>query len=94
MPRDQVRHTDPQCRGHVLADPPPLLTTQNMLTPWYYSLATAEMYVLTANLVRRVRMRLAEGTTVDCVLPAKDHTVVIPRNTSGIKATVLGINTV
>ncbi|KAH8749943.1 cytochrome P450 [Diaporthe sp. PMI_573] len=58
------------------------------------NLATAEMYILTANLVRRVNMRLSEGTTVDCILPERDHTIVIPRDTSGIKATVLGINTV
>lgn len=56
-------------------------------------MATAEMYILTANLVRRVKMKLSEGTTVDCVLPAKDHTVVVPKNTSGIKVNVLGINT-
>lgn len=65
-----------------------------MLTPLNHSLATAEIYVLTANLVRRVNMRLSEDTTIDCVLPAKDHTVVVPRNTSGIKVNVLGINTV
>lgn len=65
-----------------------------MLTPCNYSMAMAEIYILTANLVRRVNMRLSEGTTVDCVLPAKDHTVVIPRNTSGIKVAVLGTNTV
>ncbi|KAI7788162.1 hypothetical protein LA080_012227 [Diaporthe eres] len=57
-------------------------------------MATAEMYILTANLVRRVKMKLSEDTTIDCVLPAKDHTVVVPRNTSGIKVSVLGINTV
>lgn len=57
------------------------------------SMATAEMYMLTANLVRRVQMKLHEDTNVDCVLPAKDHTIVVPKNTSGIKAYVLGINT-
>ncbi|KAK3936258.1 cytochrome P450 [Diplogelasinospora grovesii] len=57
------------------------------------NMATAEMYMLTANLVRRVQMKLHEDTNIDCVLPAKDHTIVVPKNTSGIKAYVLGINT-
>lgn len=74
--------------------PPPFpQSTHNMLKHGNHSLATAEMYVLTANLVRRVKMRLSEGTTIDCVLPAKDHTAVVPRDTSGIKTHVLEINT-
>ena len=57
-------------------------------------MATAEMYLLTANLVRRVRMRLSEDTTINCVLPARDHTIVVPVDTAGFKVSVLGINTV
>ncbi|KAG8165562.1 hypothetical protein KVR01_004114 [Diaporthe batatas] len=56
------------------------------------NLATAEMYILIANMVRRVKMRLSEATTIDCVLPAKDHTVVVPKKTTGIQVTVLGMN--
>lgn len=93
MPRNQVCRTDPQ-RVAASRMPPFPSATHNMLTLSNYSLATAEIYILVANLVRRVQMRLSEDTTIDCVLPAKDHTVVVPRNTSGIKATVLGISTV
>lgn len=49
------------------------------------------MFMLTANLVRRVKMELLKETTIDCVLPAKDHTIVIPKDTSGIRVTVLDI---
>lgn len=57
-------------------------------------MATAEMYMLTANLVRRVKMKLHEGTTIDCVMPARDHTIVVPKDTSGIRAIVLDVNSV
>ncbi|KAI0460035.1 cytochrome P450 [Xylaria acuta] len=55
------------------------------------NMATAEMYMLTANLVRRVKFKLYEGTTIDCVMPARDHTIVVPKDTSGIRATVLHV---
>lgn len=55
-------------------------------------MATAEMYMLTANLVRRVKMNLYQSTTLDCVLPVKDHTIVVPKDTSGIKAIVCGFH--
>ncbi|KAJ2982869.1 hypothetical protein NUW58_g6352 [Xylaria curta] len=55
------------------------------------NMATAEMYMLTANLVRRVKMKLHEGTTIDCVTPARDHTIVVPKDTSGIRAYVLDV---
>lgn len=54
-------------------------------------MATAEMYMLTANLVRRVKMKLHENTTVACVTPARDHTIVIPKDTSGIRVVVLNV---
>lgn len=55
------------------------------------SMAMAEMYILIANLVRRVKMKLHENTTIDCVTPAKDHTIVVPKDRSGIRAIVLDI---
>ncbi|KAI1373544.1 hypothetical protein F4677DRAFT_429218 [Hypoxylon crocopeplum] len=42
------------------------------------------MYMLTANPVRRVKVKLCEDTTIYCVIPARDHTTVVPRDTSGI----------
>ncbi|KAI1393512.1 cytochrome P450 [Hypoxylon trugodes] len=57
------------------------------------NLANAEMFMLVANLVRRVDMKLYESTTIDCVLPGKDHSVVIPKDTSGVRATIFGLKT-
>lgn len=53
-------------------------------------MATAEMFIFTANLVRRLAMELHEDTSIDCVTPARDHTIVVPKDTSGIKVRVLG----
>ncbi|KAI0415975.1 cytochrome P450 [Xylaria grammica] len=57
------------------------------------NLASAEMYMLTASLVRRVKMKLCEDTTIDCVTPARDHTIIVPKDTSGIKVMVLDVDT-
>lgn len=54
-------------------------------------MAYAEMYMLVASLVRRVKMELY-NTTIDCVEPYKDHLIVVPKDTSGVKALVTGIN--
>lgn len=51
------------------------------------------MYMLTANLVRRVKMELCEDTTTDCVIPMRDHTTVIPKDTSGVNVVVQDVIT-
>lgn len=56
------------------------------------SMAYAEMFMLVASLTRRVRMRLHD-TSIDCVSPGKDHLVVMPKDPSGVKVVIEGINT-
>lgn len=47
--------------------------------------------MVVANLTRRVKMDLYD-TTIDCVQPYRDHLIVVPKNTNGVRATVAGIN--
>ena len=54
-------------------------------------MAHAEMFMLTAAVVRRVRMRL-QDTTIDCVTPWKDHVVVVPKDRSGVKVIVESVD--
>ena len=59
--------------------------------PVAHSMAHAEMFMLVAAVVRRVKMRLYE-TTIDCVTPWKDHVVVIPKDRSGVKVIVESVD--
>ena len=54
-------------------------------------MAYGEMYMVIASLVRRVKMELYE-TSVDCVDPWRDHLIVVPRNTDGVRAVVKAVD--
>lgn len=54
-------------------------------------MAYAELYLVIAHLTRRVKMDLYE-TTVACVEPFRDHLIVVPRDTTGVRATVKEIS--
>lgn len=56
-----------------------------------YSMAYAEMYMVIASLTRRVKMKLHD-TTADCVTPHRDHFIVVPKDTRGVRVIVEGIN--
>lgn len=47
--------------------------------------------MLIAGIIRRVKMELYE-TPRGCVEPFRDHLVVIPKITTGVRATIVGIN--
>ena len=55
-------------------------------------MAYAELYMVVAGLTRRVKMDLYD-TTSECVEPGRDHLIVVPKNTDGVRAIVAGINT-
>lgn len=55
-------------------------------------MAYAELYMVVAGLTRRVKMELHD-TTSECVEPGRDHVIVVPKNSNGVRATDAGINT-
>ena len=55
-------------------------------------MAYAELYMVVAGLTRRVKMNLHD-TTIECVEPGRDHLIVVPKNTNGVRATVAEIYT-
>lgn len=56
------------------------------------NMAYAELYMVVAGLTRRVKMELHD-TTSECVEPGRDHVIVVPKNSNGVRATDAGINT-